>query len=281
MARAVIGYPEWSREVTYTGVGWSENYPVEHVGTYELPRVARSTGLSATIIGTLEQLRPLQMIGLCGHNMSQTGQYRIRLYRDAARTQLVHDTGYQQVWPVVYGYASRDFYTPNFWTGQYAQREMQGQHPTCIVWLAQRHYATAIEVELTDTHAVGYIDLGYLALAEGWQLSVNPSQGAQFGFEMNDVVTKAAGGSKYVEQRPKARLFRGTIDYMDKQEVKERAYEMWRQLGVVIPFLWLLNPDDTRNRVRDSYLAQLEDPGLFAYTASTKASVPLNIREVI
>lgn len=281
MARAVVGFPEWSREVTFSGAGWQTRYPVSNLGNYELPRVARSTELEASFTATLDQIRPVQLVGFCAHNMSRAGQFRIRLYKDAEKTQLLFDTGWRYIWPVLYGYEERDFYTPNFWFGQYTPNEIRGQYPTRCVWLSQRYYVTAMEVELRDTNDAGYIDLGYFAIAEGWQLSVNPSEGAEFGFEMNDLVTKAAGGSKYFDVRPKARLFRGTIDYMNLQEVKERAYEMWRQLGTNIPFLWLPNPSDTRNQVRDAYLAQLEDAGLFKYSAFAKGAVPLNIREVI
>ncbi len=281
MARAVIGFPEWSREVTFTGAGWHAQYPVTNLGGYELPRVARSNALTANFTAELEQLRPIQMLGFCAHNMSRAGQYRVRMYRDAAKTQLVYDSGYQYIWPVVYGYEERDFYTPNFWFGQYTPNEIRGQYPTSSIWLPQRYYVTAIEVDLVDTNTAGFIDLGYFSIAEGWQLSVNPSEGAEFGFEMNDLITKTSGGSKYVDERPKARLFRGTVDYMNMQEVKERAYEMWRQLGTTIPFLWILDPADTRNQVRDSYLAQLEEPGLFRFSAYAKGAIPLNIREVI
>lgn len=287
MQRATIGFPEYSRELVFSEVDamdphWANDYPVTQMGNYELPRVARSTTLEPKFIASLPEPRLVQMFGFCGHNLTGSAQYRVRMYRDEAQTILEYDSGQQNVWPIIYGWETRDFYTPNFWTGQYTPAESEGQYPSRIIKLPRSYFVASILVEIFDgNNESGAIDIGYFGLSAAWEVGLNPSYGAQFGLEINDLVTRSASGSDYIEARPKARRFIGSIDLMRMQELKEKAYEMQRQLGKNIPFMWVPFPDDKVNEVRDSYLARLEALGLFTYAMHNRGSVPLNLREVI
>lgn len=282
--RAVIGFPDWTQEVVFAGGGWQAAYPLSNLSNLPLSRVARSLDLNLTntqIEITLPNIRPVQLLGLAGHNMTTAAQYRLRIWDD--NPDLVYDSGWEDVWPTVYETQYRDFHTPNWFTGRYVDSEIQGQYSSRPFWLPERVVAKTILLEFADAdNPAGHVQAGYLAIAEAWQVSLNPSYGSSvFGLEFNDIINKSEGSTLYIDERPKVRQFRGEIEHLELRELKQRAYELMRQHGQKKPFFWLPDPADTLNWVRDSYLARLENPGLLKHTSHDAGSFPFNFREAI
>ncbi len=62
--------------------------------------------------------------------------------------------------------------------------------------------------------------------------------------------------------------------------MKALFFEQLRQCGVSIPFLWLPNPDDQLNLLRDCFLARNAALNPLAHAFFQRGSVPLNFIEV-
>jgi len=285
MANAVFGFDRWSEDYVFSGGSWSSSYPASNLNVMPLSRVARSsdaTPVSTQFTATYSGGRNVQLLGFVNHNASLDATFRIRLYADLGQTKLLHDTGWLEFWPVVFPWGSLPCGHISFWTGKYSSTDLEGYNATRPVWLPAAHLAQAIKVEISDpSNPAGYFQLGQFEIAEGYQLGINPSYGAQYGFRFRTQSQESLGGVKYFERRPKPRVFQGVVEYADRDEVMSRAFEMFRRHDLDRPLLWVPDPDDTVHFLRNSFLARLTDPGLFSFAAYGRDRLPFSLEEVL
>lgn len=282
---AVIGFPRHTPDATFTGGSWVSDYPVTNLGTTDIARVARSADLDAAntqCVATLSKRRSVRLLGIVGHNMTVNAEMRLRLYSDAALSDQLYDSGTIPVWPVVFPLAECNWNDPfHWWRGKYSPAELMNTRWLRPIWLDRQYFTRAIKLEFTDPdNAAGYIQIGMLEIAEGWQLGVNPSFGAQFGMAPESRRQKALGGTVYTERRRAKRVFRGTLDYLDHDEAQAKAFELFRQHDYETPFLWLPDPVNTKHWVRDAALVRNAEIGLLAHSELDVDQVPLNLEEV-
>jgi hypothetical protein len=285
MARAVIGFPRWTTQVTWSGGAWTAGYPVGNLSVLPLARVARSVDLLASstqFIGTFPKKLGLRLLALVRHNLTLNAKYRLTIFADAARTTQIYDTGWQKVFKPVYAYDQLEWEYDNWWTGQYDAPEFTGYLWHTPIWLPKIYLCSAFQIEITDpTNPAGYIDIGMCEVAQAWQVTANPSPGVEIGFRSRTIMTEAAGGVKYPQRRDKPRTFSGTIEYIMEDEAKSRAFEAQRQLDLDTPFFWLWDADATTHLVRDSYLARQSDLRPLSYQRGGGFNVSLNLEEVL
>jgi hypothetical protein len=284
-ARCVIGWPRWTDVVTWSGGTWETDYPRTNLGVLPLARVARSddaTTASTQFLATLDKQRPVRLMALVRHNISLVGRVRIRLYGDTGETDLLLDTGWENVWPEVYPYETLEWEDDSWWTGTYTAEEIAGYQPTRPFWFEQFFLARAIRVEIDDTtNAAGYIQIGMCEISQGWQPSFNFSYGYQEGFRFRTQETEALGGVKTFDRRDKPRVAQGEIQLLPQDEALARGFELFRQADTDQPFLWLPAPDEQIHWLRRVMLARAVNPGLITYSVFARNTVPFNFEEVL
>lgn len=282
---AIFGWPRWTPDITWSGGSWSASWPVSNVGSLPLARVARSsnTTLAATqIIGTLSRDRPLQLFGLVRHNLTAAARYRLRLYGDAARTILLLDTNWLAVWPEVYPYGTLEWEDDAWWTGTYSDSDLAGYTWTRPLWLGQLLLARAFLLEFDDTaNVAGYVEIGMVEVAQGWQPSLNMAYGYQTGWRSRSPSVEALGGAKYFDRRDKPRIVRGDLTRLPRDEAMARGFEMQRVQDADQPLLWFPFPDEPFHWVRDAMLARLVDPGLLGFPFYNRMTFPFSLEEVL
>jgi hypothetical protein len=285
MERAVVGWPRWTSKVTLTGGSWNATYPRENMKSLPLARVARSadaTLASTQVIGTLDKDRGVRLFALVRHNLSLAARYRLRLYQDAARTILLLDTGWVDVWPEVYPADQLEWEDDQWWTGKYSEDEIAGYTWTRPIWLGQLYLARAFHLEIDDTtNADGFVQLGLLEVAQGYQVRLNVRYGYQEGWRPRSPAVEALGGARYFDQRDKPRVARGEIKYLPRDEVMARWFEIVRQQDVVEPMLWFPFPEEEVHWLRTAMLARLTDPGLLTYSVHARGDVAFSLEEVL
>jgi hypothetical protein len=285
MGLAVLGFPRWTAEVTWSGGSWLDAYPLTNLSSTPLSRVARSTDLALTstkFIGTFPKSRGVRLLALVRHNLTLNALVRVTLYADAARTVVSYQGDWNKAFPPVYAYDQLEWEQDNWWTGQYDAPEFAGYIWHTPIWLSKIYLTSAFQIEISDaTNAATYIEIGMCEVAQGWQVSANPAPGAEFGFRNRTLMTEAEGGVKYFQRRDKPRQFSGTFDYFQENEAKSRGFELQRQLDIDTPFFWLWNPDATTHLVRDSFLARLIDPKRLRYNSGIGRDFPLDLEEVL
>jgi hypothetical protein len=282
---AIFGFPRYTPDVTWSGGSWETDYPRTNLGTLPLAYVARTTDAttaSTQVVGTFSRDRPLSLIGICRHNLSLDATYRVRVYADAARTTLLYDTGTVDVWPAVYPAETLEWEDDRWWDGKYSEEEIAGYTWTRPIWLGQVYLVRAFLLEITDTaNDDGFVQIGLLEVSEGRPSSVNMAYDYQEDWVDRSVVVEGLGGIRYVERRDEPRTVRGEIRYLNRDEALAKFFEMRRRMRADLPVLYFPFPDETVHWLRTAMLATLDRPGPIAYSAKSRNTVPIALREML
>jgi len=277
---AVIGWPRWTEDLTVTG-DFDPLYPGQNLTSLPLSRIARLPSTSAQITMTLPRSRPIRCLALVRHNLTLHATMRIRMYAESTGMSLVYDSGEEDVWPVVYPASQIDWESDNFWSAKYTPDQIKDYAWTRPVWLDRAYLAQRIEIAISDpSNLDGSLDIGLIEVSEGWQISTNFDFGAEYGFRFRTSMNQAMGGAKYGRRKPKGRVFQGSIPDLPRDEAMARGFEFLRQADLDTPFLWLPDPQDQVNWLRNCFLATLSEPDLMAYAEPDGDSFPIRLEEV-
>lgn len=281
----IIGVPSWTGELVFSGGAWQTAYPLANLARLPIARVARSVDAatsSTKFTATLAKSRPIRCLALVRHNLSLAGRFRLRLHADAALLTTVFDTGWLDVWPVVYPLDQCNWFDDFLWSGKYTEEQIAGYVWTRPLWLAQEVPARGLTLELDDpANPSGFVEIGRIEIAQGWQPSVNIAHGAEFGWRFRSLVSEALGGVRYIERREKPRQVRASIGWLKRDEALVRAFEWQRQSDLDQPFLWFPRPDQPVHWLRETFLARLTDPGPMAWVAHDRHALPIALEEVL
>lgn len=281
----IIGWPRWTEDVTWSGGAWNASFPITNLATLPLSRVARTTNVnlaSTQIIGTFSANRSVSVMALARHNISLTAQIRIRLYSDSARTQLVYNTDWVDVWPSIFLPDDLEWEDDNWWLGTPTSLDIEGSSPTRPFYFGSTLFIRAFHIEIDDQlNTDGYVQIGLCEVARGWQLSYNPVFGYQEGFRFRSEVLESIGGVKYFDRRDKPRVASGNIEYLPRDEAMARGFEWMRQADIDKPFIWFPFPDEIEHWTRTVFVARQVDPGLISYSQVDASSFPISVEEVL
>lgn len=282
---SVIGWPRHTDQCAFQSGGAVAAYPAANLGTAELARVWRSADLVAAntwIAAVLPDAMPVRCLALVRHNLSVFGgRLRVRLYADAAMTTVIHDGGWESVWPEVYPIDMLDFEDPRLWFGTYTAREVDGYAWTRPVWLDQVYVPAAVRVDFEDpNNPAGYIEVGMFEIAHGWELSIGIERGSTYGWIGRSQVVETAGGVRHYDRRPKRRMFRGQVKYLPRDEALSQAFELYRQADIHTPFPWWPDPNAPLHYIRNTWLATLARLDPITLATPMADHVPLSLEEV-
>jgi len=281
--RAIAGFPRYTGEATFSVGSAAAEYPGSNLGTLPLSYPWRSAGLDpaqTTITATFSRPRRLGLVVIGPHNFSLSATYQVDAYFDAGGTDLMWSSGNIPVWPAVFAETQVDWDGGRWWDRTYTPEEIQGYpwyRPTLI---PTPDYARSVRIQIFDPfNPEGYVQAGLVELADALRFPVNPSYGATYGYKSRTETQEADGGTKYRRRRNKPRQFRGTIEYMGRDDALGSFLEMQRQLDVDTPFFWWPDPTDDKHVVRTAFMAHFADLDLQSYAAFDRAGVPVNIEE--
>lgn len=284
MTNAIVGFQRQTGNFTYSEGDWNADYPVSNATNDEYARVARSNSLlpaATRIRGFSPDVVAIRAAAICAHSCSLSGAFKLTFYDSTNSPSItVWESGIQDVWPAAYTYDGRDWENQNFWSGQYTESEIAGQIPLRPIPLETTVLANEFLLEIFDEdNPNGYIDIGLLEIASGWELSVNPEYGAQYGYRQYTRTTEIDGGLRRHEVFPPSYVFEGSVPFMSRDEVQYQMMELIRQHGIHKPFLWIPEPDNPQSWLRNSKMVTLDDPGLMSYITDGFDSLPLRLLE--
>ncbi|NKE43375.1 hypothetical protein HB662_01195 [Roseomonas frigidaquae] len=287
MANPILAFPNRADAATITGGGWRAELPLANLQDRRLSHVARSS--SASVNDTkfdvdLGAPRGIRIFALIGINITDVATYRLRGSRNAGFTDVVFDSGAAgtNVWPVVYSSDSLDWEDDNWWTGRYAAEEIAGYTWTLLHVLPVTTVARYWRLEVFDpTNAAGYVQAGRLFLAGQWQPDRGMAFGAQLALEDRTQIEQAEGGAEYFDVRPISRIFRFRLQALRRDDAHSRAFEIMRQAGTHRDVFLVIDPDDTTQRIRRSFLGRLRELSPLEYELPQHDSLGFEVKEVI
>ncbi len=256
----MLGYPNRADEATLSGGSWQATLPLTNLQNRIQAVVARSTDAataSTQFVIDLGKTRTVDLLALCGHNLSLDATVQISASDASDFATLVYDSGAIAVWPSVFSSENLEWEEDNWWSGQ-MDEETRAAYPASFIQRQVQIAARYWKVAITDTsNADGYVQIGRLFISAVWQPAVNYDYGWSLGFETDTGVEKALGGQEYFDRRTGRRIFRCQLSWLSEQEAYERAWEIQRSLGYDGEVFALIDPENTQQEIRLSFLARM------------------------
>lgn len=277
-SNAIVGFPRWTAEATFSATSVDAKYPAANLGTLPLsyPWRSASGALSGvSITATMPKLRKVGLVVIGRHNLSITATARVRVYRDIAKTVLVYDSGAFRVWPAVFTEDQVDWDGGRWWDRTYADDEVAGYPWYRPILVPGEEYAMAVQVDINDPdNTYGYLQISLLEVAAALQFPINFAYGAQYGYRGRTEAQESDGGTIQRRRRQKPRKFVGAIQYVSRDVALGSFLEMRRQLDIDLPFFWWPDPTDTVHGLRNAYMAHFTELDLQTYAALDLDGVP-------
>lgn len=257
----LFSHPIYSDDATLSGGDWETDLPLTNL-QHRLPsRVARST--DATTTNTqfdvdLGSSRLIRCVALIRHNLSATAQVRIRGSDNSDMSAPEHDSTLRDAYPDIYPSGVLDTGEPGN-DGAPTADDLADERLD-VIELPETAVARYWRVEVDDTsNADGYIQIGRLVVAGGWQATRNFRMGLSFGWETSSERVETEGGATHHRERPRRRVWEFGLQHIEEDEAMVRAFGMLRSIGTSTQLYFVSDPTATEHLLRRSYLATLEE----------------------
>jgi hypothetical protein len=192
------------------------------------------------------------------------------------------DTGFLDVWRVVYAFGSIPYGNPSFYDGKINGEDAVGQSFPFIYVATTPITGRYIRFEIDDTtNSAGFIKLGRFFASQGWQTTVNFLYGVTFGWQSNTQAEKTIGSSDVFERRPGERVAAFDFDNIPEDEAYANVYEMQRKLDISGQMVFVYDPEDTTNLHRRTILATMTKLQPIKHPTLDRTGTAYEIKEVI
>lgn len=285
MANAIIAYGNLIDTATLSGGSWLSSLPLTNLQDRRIGKVGRSS--NALVASTTFDIdfgitRLQRVFALVGHNFTTAARYRFRFGDDATFATSTVDSGWVDVWPIVYPYGSLPWESGSFWTGRYSEEEIEGYNATTVYIADAVFSARYVRVEIDDEdNADGYVQIGRAFAASAWQPTRNMVYGASLGFIDRTVVQEARSGAESFDVRPSPRIARFGLEAMDEDQAMALAFEIQRRLGTSGEILFVWDPSDTVNAIRRQFLGRLRVLNAIENAGPDRWRSPFEIKELL
>lgn len=285
MSNCMIGFPNLIDGGTLSGGSWLAALPLANLQNRIIGKVARSSTAAAanTQFDTdFAAEKNIRVLGLTNHNGSLGARYRIRASAASTFATTLYDSGWLDVWPVVYTTDNLEWEDDNWWTCKYSDEQRIGYPATLIHILPANTLARYWRIEIDDAaNAAGYVQIGRAFIGPAWQPKLNMSYGTGIGWETATEVQEALGGAEYFQRRAPFRSQRFALDWMSRDEAMGQAFELQRRAGIDQEVLWVFDPDDTVHALRRRWLGRLRELNPIEYPYHGIGKTAFEIKELL
>jgi hypothetical protein len=285
MANCMLGFPNRIDQAALSGGSWVAGLPLSMLQDRIVWKVARSsdTALASTqLLIDLGKNEKIQALALRNHNLSLAAKYRVTASLSPTFATVAHDSGWRDVWPVVYPYGTLEWEDENWWGGKYTNEETEGYVTELDHLLPELRLARYWRIEIDDrlNHA-GFVQIGRVMICPVWQPKINMIYGASIGWETKTEVQEAMSGSEYFQVRVPYRVQRFDLDWMDQDVAFSKAFELVRRAGIDKEVLFIHDPDDTVHALRRRFMARLRTLGAIEYPLYNLNKTGFELKEQI
>lgn len=270
MSNAILAFPNWLNAdprfatIRSTGGLWSTDLPFANAFDPVLAKVARTLDANPQHTRRWIDLGKLRDTLICGFpyaSGSKTLQWRLRCFEtyEDEDSELLGDTGWNDVFGVVYPSGTLQSWHPSFTDGRLTTEDLSVYPVPAFHVFDEAVVGRYWLFELDDSGSTqGYIDFPRLFFAPGYQPSENLQPGATIGYEDRSIVQESLGGPEFFEVLDGRRTANFTIPYLPESEALTWALDMQRRLGIHGDAFFTWDPSDLVNRHRFSFLCRLQ-----------------------
>lgn len=285
MANCMLGFPNRADASALSGGSWVNTLPLTNLQSRIIGKVARTTNaapVSTKFDVDLGADTKVGAISLRNHNITLDGTYRITASRSPSFAELAYDSGWIDVWPVVYPWGTLEWEDDNFWSGKYTAEQTQGYTVELDHLLPITKVARYWRIEFNDAaNPDGYLQFGRLFIGPVWQPKFNMSYGASIAWETKTVPGEAVGGAEYFKRCTPYRVAKFALNWMDQDEAFSQAFELMRRAGIDQEVLFIHDPDDTVHALRRRFLARQRALSPIEYPYFNTNSTAYELKELL
>lgn len=281
----MLGFPNRADGATLSGGSWTAGLPLDNLKTRPLGDVARSSNLllaSTKFDVDLGQLYNIRLAGFVNHNLTLPALVRIRTSKVSDFSTVSYDSGWGEVWPVLYPFGTLAWEDESWWGGSYTPEEISGMETNCIRILPANAMVRYLRIEIDNTtNSAGFVDIGRLFVSPVWQPVLNMLNGNSLGWETKTDVQEALSGAEYFNVRTPYRVQRFELDYLTLDEAFTKAFELQRRAGVDREIFFIKDPSDTFHALRRRFMGRLRQLNPIEHPSVLRNKVAFEIKELI
>jgi len=285
MGNCMIAFPNRADTSVLSNGVWLAALPLQNLQSRVIGKVARSANTQAASTRLdidLGRSTKTQVLALRNHNLSQSASARVTASATPAFTSLDYDSGWRDVWPVVYPFGALEWEDDNWWSGKYTKEEREGYITEWSLVLPKAKVSRYWRIEIRDLdNPSGFVEFGRLFIGPAWQPVLNMSYGASIQWETKTVVQEARSGAEYFDVRPPYRVEKFVLSWLKQDEAFTRAFEMQRQAGVHGELFFVHDPDDTVHALRRRFMGRLRTLNAIEYPYFATNSNAFEIKELL
>lgn len=266
MANVLFGYPNRADDATLSAGGgsWLATLPLANMQTRYPSQVARSTNAAlASTKFVVDFGSDLYMwpTALIRTNLTRAAQVRLSGSNDPAFGALEYDSGWWDVYGVIYPPGVLNFGDPGYWDGLMPQVDWnRGDRLDAVHIINPIATSRYWRWEIDDTaNPDGFVEIGRLWMSYGYQPTVNMNHGATAGWTTATSATEMPGGSRFFQVRRQRRSFQFMISNISENEALVRGFDVQRVAGLDGQVFFCFDPADTYHLQRRSFLATLRE----------------------
>lgn len=251
---------------TLAGGTWSAALPLANLkGEEYLQRPTRCEDVSSLAKSqftvTLQFPRAVTLIALIFHTLAIDARYRLTVADlDGSFAAPMLQTDWTAVTPALWDSADLDWESPNWWTGQPLNEELDLYPRHLWIPLPAGPIVTAFKIEIDDRNNTnGYFDLGGLWVASGWSPEFNFERGRKLGLIDRNQVDEGPSGRRFPEARRPRRTLAVNWSGLFKADAL-RIYDAGMRCGTVKPVLFVPDLDDPVALFREAFPATFRAP---------------------
>lgn len=285
--KIALCWPNYIERATVSGGRWLPTLPLEHVQDRRFSVVSKSRSLNPADTQywiKMPKRERIHALAMPAHNMSAFATVRARVYRDTAGTDLIYDTGWQNVWPVLYGLDDVVWGDTNFWNRRLSEDDRMNYTPLATVLFSERLLGSSIHVELSDSgNQDGAIILGRVMLTDVWQPRRNLSHGVRHGYDSGTEITRAGDAARtgYARRVTPKRTVVFDLNNLTEDEAFMRVHRLQRTQDVVGEILYLWSPEPSPTNFARAMVAHQTELNDISYPYRNNYTHAMSLLEIL
>lgn len=243
--KIALCWPNYIDDAVVSGGNWVNTLPLEHVQDSRFSVVSKTASLSPADTQysiTLPRRERVQVLAIAAHNLSASATVRVRAYRDAGQSDLIYNTGWQDVWPVLYGLDDVVWGNSNFWNRRLSEEDRTRYTPLGIVLFDDRLLCQSLRVELLDSANLdGAIMIGRVMVSDVWQPRYNFNYGVRHGYNTGTAISEAGDPARteYARRFTPKRTVDFQLANLNEEEAFLRIHRLQRTQDIVGEILYI------------------------------------------
>lgn len=261
MQNIILAFPNRADAATFSGGSWRAGKTPANLTDRDLSLVARSTDTtlaSSQFVAALDKGRSTRVIALLNHNLTLDAKYRLRISDVVDFSNLLYDSGWTDVWPVMYAWDALEWQDDNWWSGRPSEEDIARYPRHLIHVLPASALGKYVWLEIDDSiNPAGYIEAARLVIAGQWQPRWNRSWGEAISIKSLTQMEEVPSGARYYDIVQNRRGYAFALDWLSQSEAWGRAFELMREADIHGEILLIPDADDTMNLYRSAFYATL------------------------